>query len=178
MIPKNLLNPYGQALLNLFPQPFLFNRSITGGSYNYQFQDIQRRPKHLDTIKGDYIISEADHLTIRYRHWKQATVSYTGSIAFSSNWPELLFQYRKAEDGAALNYTRIISPRMVNEFTLSGRKILEGVPGIADYPLTNVQTTTAPGMAGFPPTLSRRQPVEHHPEPLVRRRAQRANDRL
>jgi hypothetical protein len=73
VIPKSVLNAYGQALLNLFPQPFLFNRSITGGSYNYQFQDIQRRPKHLDTIKEDYIVSKADHLTIRYRHWKQAT---------------------------------------------------------------------------------------------------------
>ena len=149
-IPKSQLNNYGQALLNLFPQPFLFDRSVTGGAYNYQFQDIQRRPKHLDTIKGDYIISKADHLTIRYRHWKQATESYTGSIAFSSNWPELLFQYRKAEDGAALNYTRIISPTMVNEFTLSGRRILEGVPDIAKYPFTSVQTTSAPGLAGFP----------------------------
>jgi hypothetical protein len=77
-------------------------------------------------------------------------VSYTGSTAFSSNWPQLKFQYRKAEDGAALHYTRIISPKLVNEFTFSGRKILEGVPDIADFPLTNVQTTTAPGMAGFP----------------------------
>ena len=96
---------------------------MTGGSYNYQFQDTLRRPKHLDTVKGDYNISEKDHLSIRYRHWKQATMSYTGSTAFTSNWPQLYFQYRKAEDGAALNYTRIISPTMVNEFTLSGRKI-------------------------------------------------------
>ena len=75
VIPANLQNSYGKALLNLFPQPFLFNRTITGGSYNYQFQDSLRRPKHLDTVKGDYIISKADHLTIRYRHWKQSTMS-------------------------------------------------------------------------------------------------------
>jgi len=159
VIPQGLINRYGQAILNLFPQPFLLNRSITGGSYNYQFQDILRRPKHLDTIKGDYTISKADHLSIRYRHWKQATVSYTGSTAFSSNWPQLLFQYRKAEDGAALHYTRIISSRIVNEFTLSGRRILEGVPDIADFPLTNVQTPTAPGMAGFPQLYSAANPL-------------------
>ena len=74
-------------------------------------------------------------------------MSYTGSTAFSSNWPQLLFQYRKAEDGAALHYTRIISSRIVNEFTLSGRKILEGVPDIADFPLTEIQIPTAQGMA-------------------------------
>jgi len=150
VIPKSRLNPYGQAIMNLYPQPFILNRSITGGSYNYQFQDIYHRPKHLDDIKGDYNFSKNDHLTIRYRHWTQATVSYTGSTAFSSNFPELLFQYRKAEDGAALNYTRIVSPTMVNEFSLSGRRILEGVPNISQYPFTNVQTTSVPGMAGFP----------------------------
>src|SRR5439155_5854405 len=138
---------------------FLLNRNITGGSYNYQFQDILRRPKHLDTVKGDYIVSRADHLSIRYRHWKQATVSYTGSTAFSSNWPQLLFQYRKAEDGAALHYTRMVSSRIVNEFTLSGRKILEGVPDIADFPVTNVQIPTAPGMAGFPQLYSAANPL-------------------
>jgi hypothetical protein len=159
LIPKTQINRYGQALLNLFPQPFLFDRSITGGSYNYQFQDTFRRPKHLDTIKGDYITSKGDHLSIRYRHWYQATVSYIGSIAFSSNWPQLKFQYRKAEDGAALNYTKIITPNLVNEFSLSGRRILEGVPGIADYPLTNVQTTTAPGMAGFPQLFTAANPL-------------------
>jgi len=159
IVPASAINKYGQAILNLFPQPFLLNRAVTGGSYNYQFQDILRRPKHLDTIKGDYIVSKADHLSIRYRHWKQATVSYTGSIAFSSNWPQLLFQYRKAEDGAALHYTRIISPSIVNEFTLSGRKILEGVPDIADFPLTGVQTTSAPGMSGFPQLYTAANPL-------------------
>ena len=159
VIPQSQINRYGQAILNLFPQPFILNRSITGGSYNYQFQDILRRPKHLDTVKADYIVSKADHLSVRYRHWKQATVSYTGSVAFSSNWPELLFQYRKAEDGAALQYSRIISPRIVNEFTVSGRRILEGVPDIADFPLTNVQTTSAPGMAGFPQIYSAANPL-------------------
>ena len=44
VIPSNQINRYGQAILNLFPQPFLLNRAITGGSYNYQFQDILRRP--------------------------------------------------------------------------------------------------------------------------------------
>ena len=159
VVPKSLVNNYGAALLNLFPQPFLFNRNITGGSYNYQFQDSLHRPKHLDTIKGDYIVSKADHLTIRYRHWKQSTMSYNGSVAFSSNWPELYFEYRKAEDGAALNYTRIISPTIVNEFTLSGRKILEGVPDISMYPLTNVQTTSAPGMSGFPQLYTAANPL-------------------
>jgi hypothetical protein len=159
LVPANLMNRYGQAILNLFPQPFLFNRSVTGGSYNYQFQDTLRRPKHLNTVKGDYNVSEKDHLSIRYRHWKQATMSYTGSTAFTSNWPQLYFQYRKAEDGAALNYTRIISPTMVNEFTLSGRKILEGVPDISIYDLANVQTTTAPGMAGFPQLYTAANPL-------------------
>src|SRR5207245_10934588 len=64
-----------------------------------------------------------------------------------------------AEDGAALHDIRIVSAKIVNEFTLSGRRILEGVPDIANFPLTNVQTATAPGMAGFPQLYSAANPL-------------------
>ncbi len=43
VVPKNCLDPRGQALMNLLPMPNFFDRSITRGNYNYNFQDLTKQ---------------------------------------------------------------------------------------------------------------------------------------
>ena len=37
VIPANRLNPFGQAMLNIFPQPAFLDRTVSRGAYNYKF---------------------------------------------------------------------------------------------------------------------------------------------
>ena len=43
-IPGGRIDANGRALLNVFPLPNALDRSITGGNYNYQFQESLRCP--------------------------------------------------------------------------------------------------------------------------------------
>ena len=61
IIPKSRISPNGQAMLNLLPMPNVTDRSITGGSYNYQFQEIRDKPKNTNLIKLDFMPALEGH---------------------------------------------------------------------------------------------------------------------
>src|SRR5262249_8365270 len=60
VIPKNRLNPNGLALMNILPQPNFFNRTVSGGNYNYQIQEVQKDPKRSQLLRLDYVPTEKD----------------------------------------------------------------------------------------------------------------------
>lgn len=126
LIPSNRLNPLGQAMLNIFPQPNFLDRSISRGNYNYQHQDIRDLPKRLDQVKVDYNVTEKDRLSGRYRDWIQNSKGYTAIAGWSSNWDHFFNTYAKTEKSIVLNYTRTISPSVLNEFVFGGRVMGEG----------------------------------------------------
>ena len=128
IIPSNRLNNIGQAMLNIFPQPNFLDRNISRGAYNYQFQDIRDLPKRLDQIKVDYNITEKDRLSARYRDWKQSSKGFTAIAGWSSNWDHYFNNYSKTEKSTVLNYTRTVSPSILNEFVFGGRVMGEGTP--------------------------------------------------
>ena len=51
---QTVINPNGQALLNVFPLPNALDRSITGGNYNYQFQESLEVPRHQHLVRIDF----------------------------------------------------------------------------------------------------------------------------
>ncbi|MEP7366607.1 MAG: hypothetical protein ABI972_25395, partial [Acidobacteriota bacterium] len=125
IIPSNRLNKNGQAILNLFPLPNFLDRGISGGNYNYQFQEITEHPKKLNTLKGDYNISATDRVTARYTSWWADRRGYEGLAAFNSNWDQLFHHYLFKTDQIQTSYTKIIRPNMINEAQFGYRKLGE-----------------------------------------------------
>ena len=149
-IPSNRINQHGLAILNLFPQPNFLDRSISRGNYNYQYQDIRGLPKNLDQAKVDCNMTPNDRLTGRWRHWRQGSTGYTVVAGFSSTNFDLLYhQYAKTEDSGSLNYSRTLSPTMVNEFSFSFRKIGEIGPPVSETALDRV-TRSKVGLGSLP----------------------------
>jgi hypothetical protein len=128
VIPQNRLNPIGQAMLNIFPQPNFLDRSISRGAYNYQYQDIRDLPKRLDQFKVDYNATDKDRISARYRDWIQNSKGFTAIAGWSSNWDHYYNNYAKTERSIVLNYTRTITPNVLNEFVFGGRVMGEGTP--------------------------------------------------
>jgi hypothetical protein len=138
VVPSSRIRPLGQALLNIFKEPNFLDRTISGGNYNYQFQDIWRLPKRLDQLKVDYNATDKDRITGRWRRWKQKTLGYTEPTNFLSGWDIYYAQYRKTEDSGVLNYTRTFGPAVVSESSFSYRQLGEiGKPEAEKY-LTSV----------------------------------------
>jgi hypothetical protein len=138
IIPASRINQYGQAILNLYPLPTNLNRAITGGTYNYSFQDIWKQPKFMNQERADYNMTDKDRFWFRYHNWNGDTQGYTAPATVGSGFPALYYHYNYVEDSEVANYTRIVTPHVINEFTATGRYTGElGTPG-SQFPLNKV----------------------------------------
>jgi hypothetical protein len=132
IVPASRINRNGQALLNLFPQPNILDRGITGGNYNYQFQEITDHPKKQNMLKVDFHPTASDRISFRGRTWWADRRGFEGLAAFNSNWNQLYHHYLFTEDSVQGSYTRVFSGSIVNEFTASYRVL--GEDGAATSP--------------------------------------------
>ncbi|PYR96678.1 MAG: hypothetical protein DMG16_27145 [Acidobacteria bacterium] len=117
-IPANRINSNGQKLLSVFPLPNTTDRSLTGGLYNYQFKNIQDTPKGSHTLKFDIVPNLKDTISVRLKKWESDTKSWTGIFSYT-NFPLTFYDYDFTHDDALVSWTRVINPRIVNEFNIS-----------------------------------------------------------
>ncbi len=114
VIPKNRLNPNGQALMNILPQPNFFNRAISGGNYNYQIQEVQKDPKRSQLLRLDYVPTEKDRFFVRGKTWIAQQQGY--AVAGGASPVGFFAQcYCFTEEGLAMGDTHIFSPNVIME---------------------------------------------------------------
>ena len=118
VLPANRINPNGQKLLGVFPLPNTTDVALTGRLYNYQFKNIQDVPKQSHTVKFDYVPNSKDMFSVRLKKWISDTKSYTGIFSYT-NFPLTYYDYYFTHDDALLSWTRVLTPRMVNEFSFA-----------------------------------------------------------
>lgn len=129
IIPSSRINANGQRLINVFPLPNITDPALTGRLYNLQIKNIQDAPKQSHLLKIDYMPTSKDTLTFRPKLWASDTKSYTG--IFSLNGTPIgdpsgaplssrqLYDYYFTHQDLTFNWTRIVTPSIVNEFTSS-----------------------------------------------------------
>ncbi len=138
VVPPSRIDPNGQALLNVFPAPNALDRNITKGTYNYNFQESINVPKYNHVIRTDYRPSDKDFLYVRTNIWKSDQQGYAVA-AGGSNWGLTRQHYTYTDNGIVLDYTRILSPSMTNEFLGGARHGVEKGPALSDTELARVQ---------------------------------------
>lgn len=118
VVPPGMINTQGQKLLNVFPLPNVTDPSLTGNLYNYQFKNYQDAPKQSHTLKTDYILTDKDTLSVRLHRWMSDTKSYTGIFSYNGT-PLTFYDYYFTHNDVLLNWTRVFTPHIVNEFSAS-----------------------------------------------------------
>jgi len=115
-VPASRLDPNGQALLKFLPLPNFFDRNLSAGRYNYLFQTENQTPQRMETLKLDYNINSNNLLTANFSDYSDVEVGAVGAgTSGAVNWPQ--FRKKTTHNGKLLivRYTRIFSPRLVNE---------------------------------------------------------------
>ena len=111
IIPASRLSPNGRALLSAYPLP---TPNFFQGASNYivtypHFSDTRK-----DTMKADYFITDAHHLSFRATHIPWVFDGpFEGTLGlFQSSWS-------RPNRTAALSLTSTLSSSFINEFTVS-----------------------------------------------------------
>jgi len=116
IIPPSRIDPNGQALLNVFPEPNFLDRSISKGNYNYVFTSNNKYPKRANTLKIDYNINPNNRLAVSLSEFREESSGRHGTTTNNSNWPQMYKTWWSHDRGLVSRLTTIISPTVVNEF--------------------------------------------------------------
>lgn len=114
-------NPFGKALLNLFPLP---NRSVPFGQNNYVYSVLRPNDRNQFTSRVDYTVSDKTKLYVRFAREYEEQGFPRGLWWDSSNY-ELPGKLTSKNLGRSVvvNLTNIISPSMTNEILFSASKL-------------------------------------------------------
>ncbi len=118
IVPTNRIDPNGQAILNIFPQPNFLNRAISAGRYNYISQTDTVTPQLLNTLKLDYAITSKNLVQFTWGRHRDKESGAVGLPTTSANWPQVDRTYLTIGNVFSGHYQRIFSPTLINEFTL------------------------------------------------------------
>jgi hypothetical protein len=123
-IPPSGIDANGLALLNVFPLPNALDRSITGGNYNYQFQESLNVPRHQHLGRVDIRPTVRDSFYVRAMSWFADNQGYAVP-AGAANWGLLGQHYTFKDDSVIGDYTRVVSSSLVNELSVGYRHSTE-----------------------------------------------------
>lgn len=133
IVPANRIHPAGRAFLNLLPEPNFFDIGISARRYNYQVQESLQAPKHAETARIDYNRSSHNLVYLRYSQWWEDIRGFAVPGG-NANWGWLPSTYLNTAKSVSLNWTHIVSPAAVLEFSAGLNRATEkGTPLRQEY---------------------------------------------
>jgi hypothetical protein len=108
IIPKNLLNPVGLNLINLYPQPNQAG-TIDGQNNNY-YPDPRRQTSDSFMVRGDHSFSDNNRFFARLNHYHYTIPKNQLGV------PASIFLEDQVNQGIALDDVAVLSPSLVLNF--------------------------------------------------------------
>lgn len=129
VVPSNRIDPIGQKLLSVFPQPNALDQSR---AYNALIQSTVDQPRREEILRVDYNIGPN---TTFYARGIQNYEAFKGEFDFvlaSSSWPQLPIQYQIESRGIVSTLIHTFSPTLINEFTFGVNRALQTVEPLTE----------------------------------------------
>ncbi len=141
IIPGDRILPSMQSYLNLLPSPNFGNTAISGGNYNYIFQESLNVPKRDETGRLDFNASDKTSMYIRYGYWWEDQQGAAVS-AGNASWGWLPDHYTPVTQTAIASVTHILNPSTVLQASLAYQRFVENGPPLSDASLQAKSKTT------------------------------------
>lgn len=127
VVPAGRLDTSGLALLRVFPEPNFFDRSVSGGRYNYVFQAENETPIRMENARVDYNIKPNHSLAVTIASFVDQQTGAVGILtAGATNWAQKEKTYRLHGQGYIARYTGVLSPSLINETSFGWTRRPEG----------------------------------------------------
>jgi hypothetical protein len=118
VIPASRIDPNGQKLLSIFPQPNFTNRAVSGGSYNYAAFQNYPRQSHNEIFRGDWNPSDKLRMFVSGTLWQFNWVRWQDA---GQTWPLLTSNFIEKNPSMHGNIDYMFSPTLVGEFTMGSQ---------------------------------------------------------
>ncbi len=140
VIPASRRDPHGSAILSIFSLP-----NVQAQGYNFLIQHpATQHPRRQNLFKVDFRPNQNDTISFKGSTWytRQAGFESPGSNAGDARWGLVDARYDFTTDMATASYTRIVSPRIVNEFMIGIFYSTEKGPPTDDEALARLRKQT------------------------------------
>lgn len=117
IVPPSQINPLGVSLLSVFPLPNFTNRAVSGGNYNFVFQETPISSIENYTYRVDFNLTDKLRM---YGHMNQINNSNTGygvGAAPGPAWGLVKSFYKSRIETPSINVVYTINPTLINELT-------------------------------------------------------------
>lgn len=114
IIPADRANALGVALMNVFPLPN--TPGVSGYNYTSQEPSIDH-PRRAQLMRYDLRPTDTDTISIKYQNWFTRSVGWEVA-GRSSPWGLVRQFYNFTADQGKLEWTKIITPHLVNEASI------------------------------------------------------------
>ncbi len=108
--------PERTALLKIFPLPNFFDRSISGGRFNYVLQSGVKTPQRVETLKVDYNLNARQQMAVTYSGLRDEQTGARSIPTGGANWDQMRRSFVTRGRVLTFRHVFIASPRTVNEF--------------------------------------------------------------
>jgi len=117
IVPPSQISAYGQDLLNVFPQPNFNNRAVSGGNYNFLFQETPINNSNNYTYRMDFNLTDKLRMYGRNNQINNHSQGYAVGAAPGPNWGLVKSFYNSRIETPSISLTYTFSPTVINEFT-------------------------------------------------------------
>jgi hypothetical protein len=124
IIPASRILTSTQNYLNLLPLPNFSNTAVSGGNYNYVFQESLRVPKRIETGRLDYNMSSNTQMYARFNFWWEDQ-SGAAVSAGNSAWGWFPDHYQCMTPSGVVSLTHILGPTTILQATMGFQRFGE-----------------------------------------------------
>jgi hypothetical protein len=158
VIPPTEIDPIGQAVLNLYPQP-----NLPGEFNNFNFSTTANAPDYQFDIKVDHQINNSQRINGRYsRGWSNFTSPLILGDSFDSPSGDGIANGPTTAQNASFEYSWTINPRIVWTNHVAVDRVHEvstsGIPSISKF-----NASLPSGVQGLPAVFQQANGVDQMP---------------
>ena len=117
IIPASQQSALGVKLLSIYPEPNFTNRAISGGNYNFLYQNTPKTNREEYTYRLDFVITNKLRLYGRNNQINNTQTGYSIGVLPGPPWGLVEGFYASHSTTPSINLVYTISPTLINDFT-------------------------------------------------------------
>jgi hypothetical protein len=117
IVPQSQISPLGASLLSVLPLPNFNNKAVSGGNYNFLYQNTPNTRREEYTYRIDFALTDKIRLYGRNNQINNSQTGYSIGVLPGPPWGLVEGFYNSRSETPSMNLVYTITPTLINETT-------------------------------------------------------------